>query len=163
MAADNPTRQGGVQTGVAVPLLYEGQLLGTLSVSSGRPEDEFNLDDAEVLELLASVAASAMAGTDQARLNGVLLAARTAQHELNNRLAVTLGYAEILAYTPSLSEETRELAHDIVTSARAASDILTQMRLIARIEETDWGSPVGTTINLADSTRRDRSREVVLT
>jgi signal transduction histidine kinase len=59
-----------------------------------------------------------------ARLDGVTLAARTLRHHLGNRLAVTLGYSEILADDPRLPEDLEEHAHKIMASARAAADTL---------------------------------------
>src|SRR3954465_957096 len=60
--------------------------------------------DAEILGLLASMAVATMVGAERARLEGVLLAARTAEHELNNQLAIAAGYASLLVDDPDLPQ-----------------------------------------------------------
>src|SRR5579859_1436821 len=92
-AVDPFLAQAGFESAIAVPLLHEARLVGTLSVGSRAPrrtggQTGFTGLDAELLELLASTAAAALLALEHARLEGVLLAARTAQHELNNQLAV---------------------------------------------------------------------------
>ena len=67
----------------------------------------------------------------QARLQGVSLAANTFRHHVRNRLAVTVGYSELLADDPRLPTEIREQAHKILTSARAAAE--TMYKLEARL------------------------------
>ena len=88
-----------LESAIAVPLVHDARLVGTLSVgrNGAASESAFTQEDAQLLEMLASTAAAALVGLEHARLDGVLLAARTAQHELNNQLAVARGYAEILA------------------------------------------------------------------
>src|SRR5947199_414780 len=52
------TAHAGVQAALAVPLLHEGRLLGALGVVSYDPRPQFDADDADLLALLASVAAA---------------------------------------------------------------------------------------------------------
>jgi CheY-like chemotaxis protein len=136
---------------VAVPLLHEGRLIGSLTVSSEGSDQTFTREDVELLEVLASTAASAMVALERARLDGVLLAARTAQHELNNQLAVARGYAELLVDSPDLPAHLAELAEEVKKAADDAARIVRQLRSIDRITEMHWPSPSDTTINLADS------------
>ena len=89
-----------LRSAVAVPLLHEARLVGTLAVGSDDPNKTFTQQDTELIEMLASTAAAAIVALEHARLDGVLLAARTAQHELNNQLAVARGYAEMLVGRP---------------------------------------------------------------
>lgn len=136
---------------IAVPLLHEGRLLGSISVTTRRANRPFSEEDASHLELLANTAAAALVGLERARLEGVLLAARTAQHELNNKLALATGYAEFLVLDPTLPPKARESAQEVLAAAHAAAAIVDQLRRVTSVQETDWGQGVGSTINLAAS------------
>ena len=93
-----------------------------------------------------------LAAIERARLEGVLLAARTAEHELNNRLSATLGYASLLAEDPTLPEHLRRQALDVVRGAKGASEVVNRLRTVTRLHETAWGPWIGTTIDLKRST-----------
>ena len=85
------------------------------------------------------------------RLEGVLLAARTFEHELGNKLAITVGYAEMLARDPALPPRLQERAAHILRGAREATEIIRQAMEITSVEMSDWG-PVGNrTIKLPGS------------
>jgi signal transduction histidine kinase len=88
---------------------------------------------------------------EHARLEGVLLAARTAQHELNNQLAVARGYAEMLVDSPDLPPHLAEIAGEVMTAADDAVTVVRQMRSITHIHENHWSEPGDSTINLARS------------
>ena len=60
---------------VAAPLMDESRLLGAISVTSRDEQRQFGLEDAELLEVLAGLAAATMVGHEEARLDGVLLSA----------------------------------------------------------------------------------------
>lgn len=138
-------------TAAALPLLHEGCLLGAMGVLRVAPASPFSQEDLEVLELIGATAASALVATEEARLSGVLLAARTAQHELNNRLALTSGYAELLANDPGLSERARGFANEARRGAAEAGQVVAQLSRLTRVAEIDWGANAGTTINLEAS------------
>ncbi len=146
------TRAGraGTQATVAAALSQEGKLLGAISVSTFSPGRHFDAVDAENLELLAGIAASVLVGLQQARIEGVLLAVRTLEHELNNNLALTRGYAELLAASPALPEHLRESAREALSGADQASKLVEGLRRLTAIREHDWGVP-GSTIDLARS------------
>lgn len=82
------------------------------------------------------------------RLEGVLLAAHTLEHELSNKLALTVGYAEMVAQDPELPERLREMALKASQGGTAAAHILDQLLRTTHVEETPWGPRVGTTIDL---------------
>jgi signal transduction histidine kinase len=72
---------------------------------------------------------------DSARVEGATLAARTMQHQLGNRLSVTMGYSELLADDPRLPEDLGEQVHKIIASARAALEAVDKLRkTILRVE-----------------------------
>jgi signal transduction histidine kinase len=136
---------------VAVALTYEGQLLGTLALGTRDSRRVFTREETENLETMTTFAAAALAGLERARLEGVLLAARTAQHELNNRLGVVLGYAEMLAEYPGLPESMNELVTEIVNGAKDMAETVDQMRRVTRIREAPRPSLTGPTLNLHES------------
>src|SRR2546423_15034614 len=65
---------------------------------------------------------------EQARLEGVRLAARTLEHHLTNHLTLTVGYAELIAEDPELPERLRDMARQVLDSAQAAVDSLRRLR-----------------------------------
>ncbi len=146
-----PGGRAGAQAAVAVPLLHEGRLMGTLSVSAFDPNRRFSQEDAESLELLVGLAAATLVGLEQARLEGALLAVRTLEHELNNKLALTRGYAEILALAPSLAPSLREAAEEAVRGADEAAQLFLKLQRMTAIEERHWGPLAGPTIDLSRS------------
>ena len=147
-AQREPAIEGGC---VAVPLVHEGQLLGTLALGTREARRTFSREETENLETMATFGAAALAALERARLEGVLLAARTAQHELNNRLGVVLGYAEMLAEYPGLPESMGELVNEIVSGAKDMAETVDQMRRVTRIREAPRPSLTGPTLNLHES------------
>ena len=85
---------------------------------------------------------------EQARLEGVLLAVRTVQHELNNHLTITVGYAEMLTTDARLPDDARQLAREALEAAEQAVATVDRLRTITRLEETDHGGPGGPIIDL---------------
>jgi CheY-like chemotaxis protein len=148
---DSALVRAGLESAIAVPLLHEARLVGTLAVGSSLPDKLFDQEDAELLEILASTAAAALVALEHARLEGVLLAARTAQHELNNQLAVARGYAEMLVGSPDLPPHLAEMAEEVKQAADDAARTVRQLRSISKIHEQHWSSPADTTINLPRS------------
>jgi hypothetical protein len=136
------------------PLLHEGRLLGTVSVGRLDRQRPFTADDGEFLELLASLAAAHLVGHERTRLAGVVLAARTAQHEQNNRLTRVVGYAELLTCEENLTPTARRMAELVLGGANDAAEIVVRMGSVARLEEVDWGAGVGSTIDLERSLAR---------
>jgi DNA-binding response OmpR family regulator len=140
-----------LESAIAVPLIHEARLIGTLAVGSGNHDKVFTQEDAELLELLGSTAAAALIAHEHARLEGVLLAARTAQHELNNQLAVARGYAELLVGALDMPQHLLQMAEEVKNAADDAASIVRQMGSISHIHEQHWWEAADTTINLARS------------
>ncbi len=92
---------------------------------------------------------------DQARLDGVRLAARTLEHHLTNHLTLTVGYAELIAEDPELPERLREMARQVLESAQAAVECVRRMRQIDSVSLIDQGIPGGPLIELNPGPRRD--------
>jgi len=140
-----------LESAVAVPLLDADRLVGTLAVGTSEPAKTFTREDGDLLAALASSAAVALMAHERARLEGVLLAARTAQHELNNQLAVARGYAEMLVGSPDLPPHLAEMAEVVMSAADDAASVVRQLRTISHIAEHHWPEPSGSTINLTRS------------
>jgi CheY-like chemotaxis protein len=153
-ALDPVLRRAGMQSAVAVPLLHQGRLVGALAIANGSRSAsarDFTFEDAELLCMPAATAAAALMALEHARLDGVLLAARTAQHELNNQLAVARGYAEMLVGAPDLPPRLHEVAEEVMTAADNAASIVRQLRNVSNVREQRWNDPSDTTINLLRS------------
>jgi PAS domain S-box-containing protein len=158
VAAEPSTRKAsramgsGIRTGAAVaaPMMDDGRLIGAIAVTSNDRERRFSRDDAELLEILAGLAAATIVGHEEARLEGVLLSARTAQHEMNNRQTLVRGYAELVADHPDLPPELKRMATEIVRGSRDASDILRRLGKLDEVREVAWGPGLRSTLDLSD-------------
>jgi hypothetical protein len=85
---------------------------------------------------------------NQARLDGVRLAARTLEHHLTNHLTLTVGYAELIAEDPELPERLREMARQVLESAQAAVESVRRMRQVEVLNLVDQGIPGGPLLEL---------------
>ncbi|MCC6174307.1 MAG: GAF domain-containing protein [Chloroflexi bacterium] len=144
--------RAGIHAAIAVPLVREGRLLGAVMIGSDDPARRFTTEDAELLEMVACAAAAELAGLERARLEGALLLARTAQHHLSNQLALTVGYAEMLANDVRLPSECREYAREALRGAQAAASTLAQLQRITRLEASTTGPANVQVIDLTRST-----------
>src|SRR4030088_386234 len=85
---------------------------------------------------------------NQARLEGVRLAARTLEHHLTNHLTLTVGYAELIAEDPELPERLRDMARQVLESAQAAVESVRRMRQVDSLNLVDQGIPGGPLLEL---------------
>jgi hypothetical protein len=85
---------------------------------------------------------------EEARLEGVRLAARTLEHYLTNHLTLTVGYAELIAEDPELPERLREMADQVLESAQAAVECVRRLRQVDTVVLVDQGVPGGPLIEL---------------
>lgn len=140
---------------MAVPLVAaDGRTLGsfTFLVNSRRPSQSKDLVFAEDLARRCALAVEnarlAREVLRRERLEGVLLAARTASHMLNNQLTLTTGYAEMLATNDALPAHLRTLAIKALDGATEAARTLERLQHVTRLEEVDGGGPRGTILDL---------------
>jgi hypothetical protein len=80
----------------------------------------------------------ARAQRERARLEGVLLAARTTEHEIGNHLALTRGYAELLAQSDHLPPDLRVLAEQAVQGAREAAEVVRDLTRLEELQLVMW-------------------------
>jgi PAS domain S-box-containing protein len=144
-------REAGVRSALAVPLLHQNRLLGALAVFSFDPARRFSPADVEALELLGAMASAALVGVERARLDGALLAANTAQHEVYNRLALMMGYVEMISLSDAVPPAFREAAEEALTGVAGAVEILNALGSVKQLRERDWGPNVRPTIDLRRS------------
>jgi hypothetical protein len=80
---------------------------------------------------------------EAARLDGAALAARTVRHHVGNKLAVAIGYSELLADDPRLPQELEAQALKIMTSALAAVVVVDKLgERLVRVElDTSLAGP----------------------
>lgn len=68
------------------------------------------------------------------RLESVVLAARTMQAEMNNQLALSVGYGELLTKSPRLPDDLRLQAEEALRGAEEAAETLARLCRIARLD-----------------------------
>jgi PAS domain S-box-containing protein len=87
----------------------------------------------------------------RAQLEGVLLAARTMEHELNNQLTPTVGYTALLAADPALPAHLRRAATQAFRGATEAGRTLARLMQLTALQEKQWGAELAPTIDLERS------------
>ena len=100
----------------------------------------------DITELHEAIAA-------RARLDGAVLTARRAAHELNNQLAPLVGYGEILL--SQIDGPSAELAAQMHASAVDAARTLAQLQRIIRFEQTEFGGQPMLDLEAATDAGRD--------
>ena len=86
--------------------------------------------------------------TRQAHLEGILLAARTFEHELNTKLTSTVGYCQLMLRDRALPDHLRERAELALAGALEASEIIRRLLVLSDPTVIDWGATGETTIDL---------------
>lgn len=123
-------RAHGVQAVIAAPLLHEGRRLGALAVANRRPSAHFDAEDATVLEVLAGMAAAALARllhtealAQAEKLRALGQLAGGVAHDLNQSLALVVGHGDLaLDALGTEPLDRHELHHLVETMVRAAMD-----------------------------------------
>jgi len=89
---------------------------------------------------------------ETARLEGVSLATATLRHHIANKLAVAVGYSEMLADDPRLPSELQVEANRIYSSAMAAADIIHRLHEQLSSVQIDMTVAGPSLLNVAAST-----------
>jgi PAS domain S-box-containing protein len=90
----------------------------------------------------------------KAHLEGVLLTARTFEHELNTKLTASIGYAQLLARDPRLPELLRVRAERAVEGSREAAAIIKRLLQLSEVNVIDWADSGHTTIDMTEKPAR---------
>jgi signal transduction histidine kinase len=144
VGALTPAGRLGATAVIAMPLLQEGRLLGTLSVSRFEPGKPFTQADADMLELLSSTVAATLIGLERSReleaaveqLQSAKDAAEAGEraksailanmsHELRTPLNAIIGYCDLLIEEAGEREPGSEVAD--LRRIRAAGDQLLRL------------------------------------
>jgi PAS domain S-box-containing protein len=88
----------------------------------------------------------------KAQLEGILLTARTFEHELNNKLATVTGYAELLSGDPTLPVHLRTRAARAAQGGAECARIIRRLLEITEVNAIDWAGTGHTTIDVSDTT-----------
>jgi hypothetical protein len=119
----HPTTEAITQSAALLPLAMTVVLLGACASYRGiaayiRSEDRRRADL-----------------VDAARRDGVALTANTVRHHIGNKLAVAVGYSEMLADDPRLPPDVQAHAHKVLTSAMAAAAVVHKLdEQLVRVE-----------------------------
>lgn len=153
---------GRVVASMVVPLFAADDLVGTLYLDWTHPVavGPSEIDAAATLGQHAAIAirtarlleeaqhARAQMETlldavaEQARLDGAIKTARRVMHELNNQLAVVVGYGELLVRRDGAGDPPEGLIEKMCLGAGQAAAIVTQLGDIIRFEEAEFGGQV---------------------
>jgi PAS domain S-box-containing protein len=93
---------------------------------------------------------------EQARLDGVLLAANLTADRLGNALSLTRGYNELVLEQFELPERAREMLQESLLGLQLAVDHLRELQNIVRVVTRD--TPLGPMLDVDASTQRDDAR-----
>ena len=85
---------------------------------------------------------------ERARLEGALLAIRTAEHELGNQLGAASGQLQMLLRGTDLPPATRARVETALGRLQEAASTVHRLRNLTELPETDWGIKAGSTIDL---------------
>lgn len=150
MGTHTPAGRAGAKAVLAAPLIHQGVLLGSMSVSQLQSSRQFRAVDAQRLELLASAAALAISGVDRQRTAGGQLVAREAAHLLNNDLTLLMGSMDIVRHAPELPSTLGPLVDSALDGMAGAAEHLRQLQRLNRVV-TQTG-PMGPRLDLGRST-----------
>jgi PAS domain S-box-containing protein len=145
-----PAGRAGAWAVLAVPMVHQERLIGSLSISRIMSARRFQPSEARRLDMLASAAATTLAGIDRQRAVGAQVALREAAHLLNNDLALTMGSLDLLSSTGDLPTAITPLVDTALQGVSQAAAHLAQLQRIRRVET--YQSPLGLSLDLDRST-----------
>ncbi|MGH2461870.1 MAG: GAF domain-containing protein [Chloroflexota bacterium] len=133
---------GDSRTFVAMPIRYQDQILGVLYVD-WHERRKVSSGDLRLVETLATYGAVAVQNArlleeavEAARFDGVLLAARTVAHEINNDLALVMGMAEIAQMQARAGHQPDPaILDDVIHGAQRIANHVRQLQGVVRVEQ----------------------------
>ncbi len=134
--------KGDNRTFVAMPIRYQDRTLGVL-YANWRERRRIASRDLRLVETLATYGAIAVRNArvheeavEAARFDGVLLAARTIAHEINNDLALVMGMAEIAQMQARAGQPPDvSILDDVIQGAQRIATHVRQLQSVVRVEE----------------------------
>jgi PAS domain S-box-containing protein len=130
MGRNTPAGRAGAQAVLAVPMLHDDAVLGSISISHIRSPRRFKPSEVRRVEMLASTAATTVAGMYRQRTAGAQAIAREAAHLLNNDLTLTMGSLDMVRETDGLPPEVGALVDTALEGVtRAAAHIAELQRM----------------------------------
>jgi signal transduction histidine kinase len=135
----------GVQSVLAVPMVYEGTVAGFLGFDSVASKKTWPDADVALLRIAGEIIVSALerkrAEESRRALETQLIQARSLEnvarlaggvaHDFNNLLAVILNYASLLSHELTNAEQ-REKMSELYEAARRAAELTRQLLLVGR-------------------------------
>jgi signal transduction histidine kinase len=133
----SPAGRAGTRAAIAVPLVHEGRLLGTLSVNTLRHGHRFTEEDAVALEQLAGIGASALVGLERARLEAALTVRNQVLGEVSHdmRTPVTAAMAQLELLRRELDRESPRPERIQSGLARLESSVGRMAELIEQLDD----------------------------
>lgn len=141
--------RAGLHAAVAVPLLHDGEAIGSLAIGSCDESWRYSADDVGALELLATMAAAELVGLERAQARAITVAARELAHRLNNDLTLALGAMELIGAEPGLAERQRELVGMAVSGLQSVAQVVARFQQVVRV--VTQPTPVGPALDLEQS------------
>ena len=136
---------------MVIPLLYRGEILGTLTAINLPEERDFTAADVELLSTLANQAATMIehkqaeesleqyAAELQARNEELDAFAHTVAHDLQAPLGPVTGFAQILAegYTMMPDEDVQACLQAISRNSRKMTNIIRELLLLSSVRQQE--------------------------
>jgi PAS domain S-box-containing protein len=137
MGTNTPAGRAGAQAVLAVPMLYDGALFGSISISHINAGRRFQPRDARRAELLASAAATVLAGMERQRTAGAQQLVCEAAHLLNNDLTLTMGSLDMVREADDLPPALGSLVDAALDGVTRAAAHIAQLQRIKRVESSE--------------------------
>lgn len=153
LGKDSPAGRVGARAVLAVPMLHDDTLVGSVSISHFQEGRRFVPSDARRFKQLASAAATVISGIQRQRTTGARMAMREAAHLLNNDLTLTMGSLDVMRTADDLPPGLGTLVDTALDGVAQAAAHLAQLQSLTRVQAT--GSPVGPRLDLVASTIQD--------
>jgi hypothetical protein len=155
-AANRMRRLADFGEAICAPIT-DGETTPGVLIVWGRQLTDFDRNTFALLGRLAGTSLLAQrqrrAERERLRLDGALLLARTAAHELNNALSLPVGYADLLTQHPVVARDPALLAQveQIRDGAQLAAQTLERLQNVVRLAEKP--SPAGNDLSVLDLDR----------
>jgi PAS domain S-box-containing protein len=153
----------GIHSLLIVPLRVQDQVIGALGVTRDTPKRPYTIDDQNLLQAMADRAALGIANARlletlqqelvrrkkaeaklQTRNEELNLFARTVAHDLQNPLALIIGFSELLVGSRDAVQdpELRKYIHTLARNSRKMANIIDELLLLSSVRQREQ-VPIG--------------------